>query len=176
MPGAVIAVGVLIPITQLDHALAAVITSMTGSHPGLLLTGGVAALVYAYLVRFFAVSLQAVDAGLSKITPNMDSAARSLGLGPATTLARVHAPMLWRSALAAGLLVFVDVMKELPATFVMRPFNFDTLAVQAYNLASDERLAEASTAALTIVALGLIPLIALARMILDPHRVSGKSR
>ncbi len=176
VPGAVIAVGVLIPITQLDHALAAVITSMTGSHPGLLLTGGVAALVYAYLVRFFAVSLQAVDAGLSKITPNMDSAARSLGLGPATTLARVHAPMLWRSALAAGLLVFVDVMKELPATFVMRPFNFDTLAVQAYNLASDERLAEASTAALTIVALGLIPLIALARMILDPHRVSGKSR
>ena len=176
MPGAVIAVGVLIPITQLDHALAAVITSMTGSHPGLLLTGGVAALVYAYLVRFFAVSLQAVDAGLSKITPNMDSAARSLGLGPAATLARVHAPMLWRSALAAGLLVFVDVMKELPATFVMRPFNFDTLAVQAYNLASDERLAEASTAALTIVAVGLVPLIALARMILDPHRVSGKSR
>ncbi len=176
VPGAVIAVGVLIPITRLDHALAAVITSITGSHPGLLLTGGVAALVYAYLVRFFAVSLQAVDAGLSKITPNMDSAARSLGLGPAATLARVHAPMLWRSALAAGLLVFVDVMKELPATFVMRPFNFDTLAVQAYNLASDERLAEASTAALTIVAVGLVPLIALARMILDPHRVSGKSR
>ena len=176
VPGAVIAVGVLIPITRLDHALAAVITAMTGSNPGLLLTGGVAALVYAYLVRFFAVSLQAIDAGLSKITPNMDSAARSLGLGPSATLARVHAPMLWRSALAAGLLVFVDVMKELPATFVMRPFNFDTLAVQAYNLASDERLAEASTAALTIVAVGLIPLIALARMILDPHRVSGKSR
>ena len=173
VPAAVIAVGVLIPITRLDHVLAAAIESLTGANPGLLLTGGVAALVYAYLVRFFAVALQAVDAGLSKITPNMDSAARSLGLGPAATLARVHAPMLWRSALAAGLLVFVDVMKELPATFVMRPFNFDTLAVQAYNLASDERLAEASTAALTIVAVGLIPLIALSRMILDPHRVAG---
>ena len=174
VPGAVIAVGVLIPVTRLDHAVAAVWQSATGANPGLLLTGGIAALVYAYLVRFFAVSLQTIDAGLSKITPNMDSAARSLGLGPTATLARVHAPMLWRSALAAGLLVCVDVMKELPATFVMRPFNFDTLAVQAYNLASDERLAEASTAALTIVAVGLIPLIALARMILDPHRVAGK--
>jgi iron(III) transport system permease protein len=173
VPGAVIAVGVLIPITRLDHVLASAVASLTGTNPGLLLTGGVAALVYAYLVRFFAVSLQAVDAGLSKITPNMDSAARSLGYGPLATLASVHAPLLWRSALAAGLLVFVDVMKELPATFVMRPFNFDTLAVQAYNLASDERLAEASTAALTIVAVGLVPLILLARMILDPHRVAG---
>ena len=169
VPGAVIAVGVLIPITRLDHALAALIESMTGAHPGLLLTGGIAALVYAYLVRFFAVALQSVDAGLSKITPNMDCASRSLGYGPSQTLVRVHAPLLWRSALSAALLVFVDVMKELPATFVMRPFNFDTLAVQAYNLASDERLAEASTAALTIVLVGLLPLIALARMILNPH-------
>ncbi len=173
VPGAVIAVGVLIPITRLDHVMASAIESLTGANPGLLLTGGIVALVYAYLVRFFAVSLQAVDAGLSKITPNMDSAARSLGYGPLATLAHVHAPLLWRSALAAGLLVFVDVMKELPATFVMRPFNFDTLAVQAYNLASDERLAEASTAAMTIVVVGLVPLILLARMILDPHRVAG---
>lgn len=166
VPGAVIAVGVLIPVTRLDHVLAGWIEAATGSNPGLLLTGGIAALVYAYLVRFFAVSLQAVEAGLAKITPSMDDAARSLGCGPAETLKRVHAPLLWRSALAAGLLVFVDVMKELPATFVMRPFNFDTLAVQAYNLASDERLAEASTAALTIVVAGLLPLIALSRMIL----------
>jgi iron(III) transport system permease protein len=176
VPGAVIAVGVLIPITRLDHAIGAMIESFGGSNPGLLLTGGVAALVYAYLVRFFAVALQSVDAGLSKITPNMDSAARSLGLGPVATLARVHAPLLWRSALTAGMLVFVDVMKELPATFVMRPFNFDTLAVQAYTLASDERLTEASTAALTIVAVGLIPLIVLSRMMLDPQRVSGKNK
>lgn len=168
VPGAVIAVGVLIPVTRLDHVLSAWIEAATGVAPGLILTGGIAALVYAYLVRFFAVSLQAVDAGLAKITPSMDDAARSLGCGPGATLARVHAPLLWRSALSAGLLVFVDVMKELPATFVMRPFNFDTLAVQAYNLASDERLAEASTAALTIVVVGLLPLIALSRMILRP--------
>jgi len=168
VPGAVIAVGVLIPVTRLDHLLAGWIEAATGSNPGLILTGGIAALVYAYLVRFFAVSLQAVDAGLAKITPSMNDAARSLGYGPSATLARVHAPLLWRSALSAGLLVFVDVMKELPATFVMRPFNFDTLAVQAYNLAADERLAEASTAALTIVLAGLLPLILLSRMILRP--------
>jgi iron(III) transport system permease protein len=166
VPGAVIAVGVLIPVTRLDHVLASWITQLTGVAPGLLLTGGIAALVYAYLVRFFAVSLQAVEAGLTRITPSMDSAARSLGYGPAATLAHVHAPLLWRSALSAALLVLVDVMKELPATFVMRPFNFDTLAVQAYNLASDERLAEAATPALTIVAVGLVPLIVLSRMML----------
>jgi iron(III) transport system permease protein len=170
VPGAVIAVGVLIPITRLDRVMASVVESFTGANPGLILTGGIAALVYAYLVRFFAVSLQTVEAGLSKITLNMDSAARSLGCGPAATLRRVHAPLLWRSALTAGLLVWVDVMKELPATFVMRPFNFDTLAVQAYNLASDERLAEASTAVVTIVAVGLVPLIVMARMILDPSQ------
>jgi len=152
--------------------MAAAIESMTGASPGLLLTGGIAALVYAYLVRFFALSLQTIEAGLTKITPSMDCAARSLGLGPASTLARVHAPLLWRSALIAGLLVFVDVMKELPATFVMRPFNFDTLAVQAFNLASDERLTEASTAALTIVAVGLVPLIVLSRMLLRPRNGS----
>lgn len=173
VPGAVIAVGVLIPVTRLDHMLAAWIQSTTGTSPGLLLTGGIAALVYAYLVRFFAVALQAVDAGLTKVTPNMDHAARSLGCGAAATLAAVHAPLLWRSALSAALLVFVDVMKELPATFVMRPFNFDTLAVQAYNLASDERLAEASTAALTIVAAGLVPLIVLSRMIIRPRNGGG---
>jgi iron(III) transport system permease protein len=167
VPGAVIAVGVLIPMTRLDHVLATWIQSLTGVSPGLLVTGSIAALIYAYLVRFFAVALQAVDAGLTKITPEMDSAARSLGSGPWATLARVHAPLLWRSALSAGLLVFVDVMKELPATFVMRPFNFDTLAVQAYNLASDERLSEAATPALTIVMVGLVPLVALTRIMLS---------
>jgi iron(III) transport system permease protein len=168
VPGAVIAVGVLIPVTRLDRVLGGWVEAVTGSAPGLILTGGIAALVYAYLARFFAVSLQAVEAGLSKITASMDDAARSLGHGPGATLRRVHGPLLWRSALTAGLLVFVDVMKELPATFVMRPFNFDTLAVQAYNLASDERLHEASTAALTIVLAGLLPLIVLSRMILKP--------
>ena len=165
VPGAVIAVGVLIPVTRLDNWLAAQWEVWFGSNPGLLLTGGIAALVYAYLVRFLAVALHTVEASLAKITPGMDDAARSLGLGQGATLRRVHAPMLRGSLFTAGLLVFVDVMKELPATLVMRPFNFDTLATQAYTLASDERLAEASTASLAIVAVGLLPLIALSRQV-----------
>ena len=165
VPGTVIAVGVLIPVTRLDNWLAGQWQTWFGSNPGLLLTGGIAALVYAYLARFLSVALQTVEASLAKITPNMDDAARSLGLGQAATLRRVHVPILRGSLFTAGLLVFVDVMKELPATLVMRPFNFDTLATQAYTLASDERLAEASTAALAIVVVGLLPLIALSRQI-----------
>ena len=165
VPGSVIAVGVLIPVTRLDNWLAGWIAAVTNSNPGLLLTGGVAALIYAYLARFLAIALQTVEASLGKITPSMDDAARSLGLGAKATLGRVHLPMLRGSLLTAGLLVFVDVMKELPATLVMRPFNFDTLATQAYTLASDERLAEASTAALAIVAVGILPLVAVSRQI-----------
>jgi iron(III) transport system permease protein len=165
VPGTVIAVGVLIPVARFDNLLDAWTQASLGISIGLLLTGSIAALVYAYLVRFFAVALQTVEAGLTKVTPSMDDAARSLGVGPWPTLARVHAPLMWGSLLTAALLVFVDVMTELPATLVMRPFNFDTLAVQAYNLASDERLAEASTAALTIVAVGLLPVVVLSRTI-----------
>jgi iron(III) transport system permease protein len=165
VPGAVIAVGVLIPVTRLDNWLAAQWLAWFGHNPGLLLTGGIAALVYAYLVRFLAVALHTVESSLAKITPSMDDAARSLGLGQGATLRRVHAPMLRSALFTAGLLVFVDVMKELPATLVMRPFNFDTLATQTFTLAADERLAEASTAALAIVAVGLLPLIALSRQI-----------
>jgi iron(III) transport system permease protein len=165
VPGAVIAVGVLIPVTRLDNWLATAWEGWFGQNPGLLITGGIAALVYAYLVRFLAVALHTVESSLAKITPSMDDAARSLGLGQGATLRRVHAPMLRGSLLTAALLVFVDVMKELPATLVMRPFNFDTLATQAFTLASDERLAEASTASLAIVAVGLLPLIALSRQI-----------
>jgi iron(III) transport system permease protein len=170
VPGAVIAVGVLIPVTRLDNWLAGQWAAWFGYNPGLLLTGGVAALVYAYLVRFLAVALHTVESSLGKITPNMDDAARSLGLGHGQTLRRVHMPMLRGSLFTAGLLVFVDVMKELPATLVMRPFNFDTLATQTYTLASDERLAEASSAALAIVAVGLLPLIELSRQIARSRR------
>ncbi len=163
IPGAVIAVGILVPLGKLDNALADWLQQHLGMHTGLLLTGTIVALVYAYLVRFLAIASQSVEAGLSRITPSMDDAARSLGAGPAATLARVHAPMLWSSLLVAGLLVFVDVMKELPATFAMRPFNFDTLAVEVYNLTKDERLGEAAAPSLVIVAIGLIPLIILSR-------------
>ena len=165
VPGSVIAVGVLIPVTRLDHWLAAWWQQLGHAHPGLLLTGGIAALIYAYLARFLSIALQSIEAGMSKITPSMDMAAQSLGCGPGATLRRVHLPLLSSSALAAALLVFVDVMKELPATLVMRPFNFDTLATQTWTLAADERLAEASTAALAIVAVGLLPIALLAHQI-----------
>jgi iron(III) transport system permease protein len=170
VPGSVIAVGILIPVTRLDTWLAAQVEALTGHAPGLLLTGGIAALVYAYLVRFLTVSLQTVEASLAKVTPTMDDAARSLGFGHAATLRRVHLPLLRGSLLTAGLLVFVDVMKELPATLVMRPFNFDTLATQAHALASDERLAEASTAALAIVVVGVLPLVLLSWQIARSRR------
>ena len=165
IPGAVIAIGILVPVARLDNALDAWLRASFGISSGLLLTGSIIALVYAYLVRFLTVALQTVEAGLTKITPSLDEAARSLGVGPVGALVRVHGPLMWGSMLTAALLVFVDVMKELPATFVMRPFNFDTLAVQAYNLAADERLAEASTSALAIVAVSVLPLIVLSRRI-----------
>jgi iron(III) transport system permease protein len=163
IPGAVIAVGILVPLGKFDNALVDWLQAQFGVQTGLIFTGTIIALIYAYLVRFLAVALQSVDAGLARITPSMDDAARSLGLGPGETLTRVHAPMLWSSLLGAGLLVFVDVMKELPATFAMRPFNFDTLAVEVYNLAKDERLGEAAIPSLVIVAIGLMPLIFLSR-------------
>jgi len=130
----------------------------------LLLTGTLVALLYAYVVRYFAVAWNAIEPGFARITPAMDAAARSLGAGAWATLLRVHAPLLARSGAAALLLVFVDVMKELPATLVLRPFNFDTLATQTYLLAKDERLAEAALPSLAIVAVGLVPILILAQM------------
>jgi iron(III) transport system permease protein len=168
IPGSVIAVGVLIPLAAADHGLRAAISSWVGIDTGLLLTGGILGLLFAYVARFLAVSLQSVDAGLARITPAMDDAARALGDGPGRTLRRVHLPILRVNLLTAGLIVFVDVMKELPATLILRPFDFDTLAVQAYKLAADERLAEASTASLAIVVAGLIPVILLARQVSRP--------
>jgi iron(III) transport system permease protein len=163
VPGAVIAVGVLVPLTRLDNWLADGLESLTGAKAGLLLTGTIAALVYACVVRFLAVALQTTEAGLARITPSMEDAARSLGASPVATLARVHAPLIAPSLATAVLLVFVDVMKELPATFALRPFNFDTLAIEAYHLAKDERLAEAAVPSLVIVAVGLVPLALVAR-------------
>lgn len=175
VPGAVIAIGVLIPVTRLDHALSGMLQSVFGISTGLILTGGIVALVYAYLVRFLAVALQSVEAGMAKVTPSMDDAARSLGASPLSILMRVHVPLLAPSVLTAALMVFVDVMKELPATFMMRPFNFDTLAVHAYNLASDERLSELAAPALTIVAVGVVPLLLLSRSLVRA-RVAAERR
>jgi len=163
VPGSVIAVGVLVPFGLFDNALDAWMRARFGVSTGLLLSGTIAALVFAYVVRFLAVALSTVEAGLARIRPSIEDAARVLGRGPAGSLAAVHLPLIRGSLLSAALLVFVDTMKELPATLIVRPFDFDTLAVRVYNLASDEKLAQASTAALVIVAAGLIPVVILAR-------------
>jgi iron(III) transport system permease protein len=156
VPGAVIAVGILIPAgwVQARWPEAGVAALVTGTAFGLL---------YAYLVRFSAVALQSVEAGYARVPAAIDETARMLGSGPLRLFTRLHLPLLQRSALAAALLVFVDVMKELPATLVLRPFGSDTLAVVAYNFARDERLAEAALPSLAIVAVGLIPVVMLSR-------------
>ncbi len=165
IPGSIIAVGVLIPLAWLDNRFDFLMRTYFDYSTGLLLTGSIIALVFAYLVRFLALAQQTVGAGLTKITPSMDAASSTLGVGRFQTLLRVHGPLLKGPLFTAFLLVFVEVMKELPATMIMRPFNFDTLAVQAHNLAADERLAEAATPALTIVIVGLIPVYILSRFI-----------
>ena len=170
IPGAVIAVGILIPVTRLDNVIARWISGTFGSSPGLLISGTITALVFAYLVRFLAVALGSVESGLAKIRPNLDDAARSLGYSPTRTLVKVHTPLMTSSLLTAIMLVFVDVMKELPATLVMRPFNFDTLAVRVYQYASDERLIEAAAPALTILLVGLLPVIVLSWQITQSRR------
>jgi len=129
------------------------------------MSASICVLVYAYLVRFLSSSLQSIETGLARITPSMDGSAQLLGLSKSQVLRRVHIPLLKRSLLTAGLFVFVDVMKELPATLLLRPFNFDTLAVAAYQLAADERLSELGLPALTIVLAGLVPVLFLSRMI-----------
>jgi iron(III) transport system permease protein len=161
VPGSVIAVGVLMHLGWLDNRIDAWMQAAFGVSTGLLLSGTIAGLVFAYLVRFLAVAYGGVEASLAKVTANMDDAARSLGRRGLGTLLQVHVPLLRGSLLTAALLVFVDVMKELPATLIVRPFDFDTLAVRVYRLASDERLAAAAPGALAIALVGLVPVIVL---------------
>ena len=163
IPGSVIAVGVLIPFGWFDNTLDGWMRATFGVSTGLILSGTIVALIFAYIVRFLAVSYTTVESSLAKITPNMDEAAEGLGYKFNRILRKVHMPMMSGSLFAAVILVFVDVIKELPATLIVRPFNFDTLAVQVYRLASDERLAESSGAALAIVLVGIIPVIILSR-------------
>ncbi|NCC29720.1 MAG: iron ABC transporter permease, partial [Gammaproteobacteria bacterium] len=165
VPGTVIAIGVIIPFAWFDNTLDAWMRSTFDVSTGLLLSGTLVALIFAYLTRFLAVALQTVEAGLGRIRPSMDEAGRAMGYRPGQVLRRIHIPMLRGSLLTAVLLVFVDVLKELPATLILRPFNFNTLAVRAYELASDERLADTAPAALTIVLAGLVPVILLSRSI-----------
>lgn len=161
VPGAVIAVGILLPAGWLQ-------AQFPNAGVSALVTGTAFGLVYAYLVRFSAVALQSVEAGYARVPPAVDETARMLGSGALRLFLQLHLPLLKRSALAATLLVFVDVMKELPATLVLRPFGSDTLAVVAYNFARDERLAEAALPSLAIVAVGLIPVVMLSRALRAP--------
>jgi iron(III) transport system permease protein len=156
VPGAVIVVGLLLPVGWLQAAVPQISV-------GYWVTATALGIVWAYLVRFCAVALQSVQSGYSRIPASLDDSARMLGTTGFGLLSRVHWPLLQRSVAAAGLLVFVDVMKELPATLVLRPFNSDTLAVVAYQLARDERLGEAALPSLALVLVGLLPVALLSR-------------
>ena len=165
VPGGVIAVGLLVPFAAFDNSLDAWMRATFDISTGLLFTGSIWLLIFAYLIRFLAAAIGAYEGGIATVGPNMDAAARTLGQDMPGLVRRVHIPLLRTSLLTAGLIVFVDVMKELPATLIMRPFNYDTLAVQAYRLASDERLEGAAVPSLVIAAIGLIPVILLCRRI-----------
>lgn len=154
-PGAVLAVGLLVPLAALDHRLADGILALTGTDPGLLLTGTSAAIILAYMVRFFGIAQGAVDTAFGRVSPTLPLASRSLGQSAGGTLRRVYLPLMKGSVASALLVVFVDCVKELPATLLLRPFNFNTLSTRVYELASLERLGEAAPAALVVVAMGL---------------------
>ncbi len=163
IPGTVIAVGVLIPLGAFDNWLDAQMRNWFDISTGLILSGSIVALLFAYTVRFLAVANGAVESGFKRIPVHIDDVARTLGRTRRGVIAIVHLPLLRRSLLMSAAIVFVDVLKELPATLIIRPFNFDTLAVRVYQLASDERLSEAATGSLVIVAIGLVPIFLLTR-------------
>ncbi|CAN5788391.1 iron ABC transporter permease [soil metagenome] len=165
IPGAVIAVGILLPLAVADHGIDRLSRSLLGLPSGLLLSGTAFALLLAYTVRFLAVGLANIAPGLAAIDPAMDASARGLGAGPRMVLRRIHLPMLRGPILTAGIVAFVEVMKELPATLLIRPFNLDTLAIGVYRFASDERLAQAAVGSIVIVAVSLLPVILLSRAI-----------
>ncbi|GAB3648496.1 ABC transporter permease [Ramlibacter alkalitolerans] len=169
VPGAVLVVGLLLPVGWLQQV-------WPQSGVGYWMTATVLGIVWAYLVRFVSVALQSVQSGYARIPASLDDSARMLGTGGTALLARVHWPLLKRSTAAAALLVFVDVMKELPATLVLRPFNSDTLAVVAYQLARDERLGEAALPSLALVLVGLVPVVLLSRTLRVPATAGEGAR
>ena len=162
-PGAVLAVGILIPLAALDHRLADAILAMTGHDPGLLLTGTAVALVLAYMVRFFGIAQGAVEVAFGRVAPSLPMAARSLGQTAGGVLRRIYLPLMRGSISTALLMVFVDCVKELPATLMLRPFNFNTLSTRAYDLASLEKITEAAPAALLVIAFSLTAVAIMAR-------------
>ena len=165
VPGAVLAVGIMVPLGYFDNAIDAASRALFGLPLGLLISGTAVGLVAGYAVRFLALGYRTVDSGLSRVTPGIEGAARTLGAGPALSLVRVHLPIVRPSIVTAALLVFVDTMKELPLTLILRPFDFDTLATFVYQYASDELLEECALGALTIVAAGVVPVMLMSRTI-----------
>jgi iron(III) transport system permease protein len=176
IPGTVLAVGILIPLARFDNMVDAFARSTFGISTGLLLVGTGTALVYAYMVRFLAVAHGQIEGGLGKVTPHLDMAARTLGRTSGKVLWEVHVPMIRPVLLTALLLAFVDCMKELPATILLRPFNFETLATTVYNAASREAFGDGALPALVIVLVGLVPAILLARTSARSFRDKGSSR
>ncbi len=174
IPGAVIAVGVLLPLTVADHGIDFLSRGLFGMPTGLLLSGTAFALLLAYTVRFLAVGMANVAPGLAAIDPAMDASARVLGAGPNQVLRYIHLPMLRAPALTAGIVAFVEVLKELPATLLIRPFNFDTLAIGVFRFASDERLAQAAVGAIVIVLVSLVPVILLSRAVAAGSPAGGR--
>ena len=162
-PGAVLGIGLLVPMAAADHALADATERVLGLDIGLVLTGSAVAIVYAYAVRFFAIAQGAADAAMGRITPSLPMAARSLGRTASGALLAVYLPLIRGSVGTALLLVFVDSVKELPATLLLRPFNFNTLATRVYEKASLENLGDASPAALLVIGVGLSAVLLLAR-------------
>jgi iron(III) transport system permease protein len=163
-PGTVLALGLLIPMAAVDHGLADTVVALTGHDPGLILTGTATAIVLALSLRFFGIAQGAVDAAQARVASNLTLAARSLGEPTGGVVARVHLPLMRGSVAMAALIVFVDCVKELPATLLLRPFNFNTLSTRVYELASLERLSEAAPAALVVMAVGLVPVVLIARL------------
>ncbi|TKB43289.1 iron ABC transporter permease [Thalassotalea mangrovi] len=167
LPGTVLAIGIIIPMTALEFWSNDVLVEWFDWQPGLFLTGTTFAIIFAYVVRFSAIPIGSVQESMSKISPHLDHASRSMGAGFSKTALRIHLPLLKRILLTSGLLVFIESMKELPAALLLRPFGFETLATYVYQYVSDEQLEHASLAALSIVILGLIPLLIVNRMSQD---------
>ena len=168
MPGTVLAIGVLVPLTALDFGLNDLAEWLGMQGPGLLLTGTLTAIVFGYLVRFVAIAIGSVESSMGKISPSLDMAARSLGQGTGGMLRRVHLPLVRRGLFAGAMLVFIESMKELPAALLLRPFNFETLATHVYQFVSDEMLERGALGAIVIVLVGLVPLIWVNRSLDSP--------
>ncbi|MHC6526353.1 ABC transporter permease [Vibrio proteolyticus] len=169
VPGTVLAIGIMVPVLAMDHLVNDVAKAMQWGRPGLIFSGSMFALVFAMVVRFAAVAIGSIESSLSKVSPSLDMASRTMGCNANQMLRRVHLPLIRRGALIAALLVFMESMKELNAALLLRPFNFETLATYVYNYASDEHLELAAMPAVLLVLVGLIPLVVVNRSLEQPH-------